>query len=57
MTHPDEITPNFVLVDPPQRDPAEDALKALTLDTPASEINSDQMKDFQRVFARQFGEF
>lgn len=38
-------------------DPAAEALAAVTLDTPAREISSDQMKDFQRLFARQFGEF
>lgn len=58
MTHTGEIKPNFVLVDPPlQRDPATDALRILSIDTPASDLRSDEMKDFQRVFARQFGEF
>lgn len=37
--------------------PATEALKALSIDTPAKDIASDQMKEFQRVFARQFGEF
>lgn len=32
-------------------------LPKLSLDTPAREISSDQMKDFQRLFARQFGDF
>lgn len=38
-------------------DPATEALKALSIDTPAKDIKSDQWEDFQRVFARQFGEF
>ena len=70
MTQAEAPAPNFVMVGVDlasdadfsveytvRKDPVTDAIEILSIDTPAKDIQSDQMQDFQRVFARQFGEF
>lgn len=58
MTQPDEIKPNFVLIDPPeQRDPVAEAIEALSIDTPSTEITPDMTPELSRLMNRMFLEF
>lgn len=58
MTQPDERAPNFILIDPPKPiDPATEALKALSIDTPAKDIDPERSPELTRLFNRMYREF